>query len=861
MAETVQLKIATVGTQEAAKQTKTLRQQIKELREELATLDTTTDEYSQKLTELGNLMHTQSEITEQARMATQDYGATLGNLTGIASGVVGSIAAVSGAMNLLGANTDDAQEAVKTMTSLIGIMQGLSSLETAEKNFKNLIGKIRLSTEAMRENSAAAKGDAASMAQAATATKAQGVAAATTTKATTLLSVGFRNLGRAITSFMASNPFTLILLGATALITLITHLINKTKEEKKALEELNYEARLTAATAPSAAYGTGETKVSKEGRAKVFADESYLAGVTKERREELEDYQVILQNSLESIKKYGENVTSYMLQEQLLREGLVEDVNDQNQVEKALMDVRRQINGQLLKQYEEQKDAQQNTVDGLETELKLVKKGSKAYDEKSEKLEKEKKILEGYTKQFEDTVSELNAIEDRTVAIDEDTRNKREKKRADDQARWEKAKSDALARIKAQYDLENKLAENAHERGETTDEQYYGRLAEIENGYFDEYTKWAAKYHEKQTEVEMATANHDAAMIAIEKKASAELMKIREWATDPSREISLMSAERERDRALELAARAREDDARVAAAEDQYRKRSLEFEEAWFAEKLALLDRYNRDAARLEREAAIESLRIQEERKRQDMGWIQASYDRSLADENEQYEHDLQMYREQLSNQQEYERKATELTYQHLERLRGLETDYVNDMAQAQSDLADITLQIQQEEFEMEKELFEQRKEMIATYVSAFSTITSSVTSLLSEVQGKFDEGTKEYERIAEAMLIMQTIEGSMAAFVSGVESGLPAPYNFAFGTLLAGLATATGIMSIKNLKSKKLSNSASTATVSNPYQTFVYETGSNIEGNIRDSRCYVVESDITETQDRVSVIEEESIF
>lgn len=894
MAEKVKIDVAVVGAQQAAAQTKTLKQQIKDLRTELEGLTAGTEEYNQKITELGNAMHQQQEITEQARMATQDYGATLGNLSSIASGVVGSITAVNGVMNVLGASNKGAEETIKTMTSLIGILQGLKAIEDAEKNFKELWNKIKLATTAtetntaetkknttsQQANSAAASANAKSTAASAAATKAQAVAAGTATKANNILSVSFKNLGRAIKAFMASNPFTLILLAVTSLISVISNLIDKTKEEKKALEEMKNEARLAASEAPSMAYGAGETETSKIARAKSYAGESYQYGPDPAELQKIVELERFLENSLKSINKYGQNMTAEYQKQKILTETQVTDLNDAEQIERELLRLRTQADGMLLNQYEEIMNTQQELVNTLEQELELAKENygvtSDEYKAQKDRLDNERQILANRKKQFNDTVSALNEIEARVNTMDEEAKRKRQQAIDDAKAALEKAKSDALARIKAAYDIARKLEENAYANEETTTEEHYARLKEIEDTYYAEYAdimngniktykKYIAKYNQKQQELEAAEANHASAILSIEKDLATELQRIRAWETDPSRNIALARAEREEEAARAYYKQVKADNERVAIEEERTRQQRLEFEAAWFVEKLNMLDEYNREASKREHEAAIESLRIQQERKEQEIAAIGANYDQNRSDEETQYKHDLQMLEEQceqrLITQQQYQEKREELTNEHLIRLRELETNYINDLAQAESDLSDTRLQIQQEEFSMEQELFEQKKEMIKSYINAFTAILGAVTSLLAEVQNQYEEGSKEYEKIAEAMLIMQTIEGSLAAFVSGVESGLVAPYNFILGGVLAALATATGVMAIQNLKSKKLSSSAASAPTINPYETLSYETNSNIEGNIQDSRCYVLESDITSTQNRVSVAEDEASF
>ena len=132
----------------------------------------------------------------------------------------------------------------------------------------------------------------------------------------------------------------------------------------------------------------------------------------------------------------------------------------------------------------------------------------------------------------------------------------------------------------------------------------------------------------------------------------------------------------------------------------------------------------------------------------------------------------------------------------------------------------------------------------------------------MGEVQNGYEEGTKQYEQIAETMLIMQTIESAMAGFKSGVEAPIPAPGNFVLGGILAALATATGIASISNLKNKKLSSAVGSASINiNPYETLATQTNAELLGQIADSRCYVLEQDITSTVNRVSVTEQEASF
>lgn len=884
--EKVKIDVAVVGAQQAAQQTKTLKQQIKELRTELEQLTPDTEEYNTKLTELGNTMHMQQEISEQAKRATEDYGQTLSNVTNVAAGVVGSISALNGVMNLMGNNSDDALEAMKKIQSLMAIVQGLNQLDAAEKAFKSVLGKLKLTTAAKKEdtvetikntqaenvNTAANTKNAASMGT-------QAVAANTLKTSLSGVGLGFKKLQAAIKSFMASNPFTLIVLAVTTVYTIISNILGKIddareKAHEELMETLEAYSELDTVQDDRAMEMYGEEMFKRRGGNKKYS--RYRAYFDNENKKIVNDFDNLIKNlqSQLAAKKVeftnavtaGEDTTEIQKRIDEIEENLkIATIASLKSMTKVMEEHVNDVNSNFMDAMDDWWGDFQN---GLSDFFGLPKNDffyvtSKIDDmvKKNEvALDKAKGQLQAAYKKYGQFIYTLLTG---TAAKEDEAAKKAEAERQKRLAAWEKAKSDTLKLLQDERNLAKQKAENSYDRNGMTTEQYYNRLIEIENNYWTSYQEWAKKYKLKQQEIEMATAEHDAALITLEKKKATELLKIKEWETDPSRDRDLRNANRGRDRAFEDSNRVMQDVSRTLAATREYEKMDEEFTAAWFGRKLRLLDDYNRESARKQREAAIEGLRIQQETQEIERSRIDEDYFSAVNDENDQYKHDLQNYKDMLEqkliSQQEYEQKATDLTYQHQVRLRELETDYFNESADAELALAETRMQIQQEEFLMEQELFEQKKEMIKSYVSAFSSITSAVSSLLSEVQSQYKEGTKEYEKIAETMLIMQTIEGSLAAFVSGVESGLPAPWNFALGGVLAALATATGVMAINNLKAKKLSSSAANAPNVNPYETLSYETNSNIEGNIQDSRCYVLEEDITSTQNRVSVAETEA--
>ena len=155
---------------------------------------------------------------------------------------------------------------------------------------------------------------------------------------------------------------------------------------------------------------------------------------------------------------------------------------------------------------------------------------------------------------------------------------------------------------------------------------------------------------------------------------------------------------------------------------------------------------------------------------------------------------------------------------------------------------------------------------MNATY-SAMQSIYGAIGDILDQEMSKYEEGSEEYKKLAVAKAISDTIMGSLSAFVSGVQSGLPVPANFILGAALAGTTTALGISSISNIKSGNLNGTSANLTSgassigTNTYETVAFSNNSELLGKIKDSKVYVTEHDISSTQNRVRVRENQSQF
>lgn len=125
--------------------------------------------------------------------------------------------------------------------------------------------------------------------------------------------------------------------------------------------------------------------------------------------------------------------------------------------------------------------------------------------------------------------------------------------------------------------------------------------------------------------------------------------------------------------------------------------------------------------------------------------------------------------------------------------------------------------------------------------------------------------------KIAEA--IVNTISGAIGAYMQAV-SAYPPPYGEILGGISAAAVTAAGMAQVAQIRQQTLGSSSSSVKAMATPQTQVYQpeyvespTGVDEMHNLRNSlysqpiRAYVVESDITESQKRANIRNEESTF
>lgn len=128
-----------IQTNDSTRSVKDLRKELKDLRDQLLSTQQGTEEYSQAMQRAANIQHELREQMQEINNSAMDFGQKMGNVTKTMSGVSGAITAATGALSLFGVENEEAQKKITaTMTSLIGITEGLSKMDDGIKAFKRL---------------------------------------------------------------------------------------------------------------------------------------------------------------------------------------------------------------------------------------------------------------------------------------------------------------------------------------------------------------------------------------------------------------------------------------------------------------------------------------------------------------------------------------------------------------------------------------------------------------------------------------------------------------------------------------------------------------------------------------------------
>lgn len=175
---------------------------------------------------------------------------------------------------------------------------------------------------------------------------------------------------------------------------------------------------------------------------------------------------------------------------------------------------------------------------------------------------------------------------------------------------------------------------------------------------------------------------------------------------------------------------------------------------------------------------------------------------------------------------------------------------------------------------EMGKNLREGKKDW-STYAQMASMALFSVGSMMSAMAEQQDEQTQEgfeqQKKYQVAAATMNMLGGIVSAWVSAMNpanSWMTVWGQIAMGAAMSALMLTTGLMQIQKIQQQQfgggMGGGMNSGTINNiiaPVQYTKDVQGAEIEGAIKDSRVFVTETDISDTQRRVKVSEQEARY
>ena len=190
----------------------------------------------------------------------------------------------------------------------------------------------------------------------------------------------------------------------------------------------------------------------------------------------------------------------------------------------------------------------------------------------------------------------------------------------------------------------------------------------------------------------------------------------------------------------------------------------------------------------------------------------------------------------------------------------------------AKEDYESRTLEIEKTYAAQSQQIQQQRVDSIINISAAASNL---LTGMLVDIADQQDQSNKEgFEKAKKLQIAAATIQmlTGIATAMAGAFTTKTGPWDIALAAIQAATIASTGafqIAKIKNTKFDSASTGASSASISGgALNTFVAPVqytqdvqGGSIQEAIGNTKVYVTESDISKTQNKVSVVEQENRY
>lgn len=374
-----------------------------------------------------------------------------------------------------------------------------------------------------------------------------------------------------------------------------------------------------------------------------------------------------------------------------------------------------------------------------------------------------------------------------------------------------------------------------------------------------------------------------------ERQADIDRRKAAEEATKKRLEAQRAAAQKE-------AEQRKADLAKIAQIESEAKYGTMGSEEgelakleANYKDQLALYEKYGQDTATLteyyEKQKAEIIAKYSAERAEAKRAEAEAARDQAELQAETEYQmrraeliiaNEANVDEQLLQLDMDFRDRREELLRQRYE--EGLLTteEFNNQLAQLEVEAANLQIEQEERVTEKTKEQLEKRQKIQEAHAKAMGSIVGSITNILGTIGSTLEEGSEEWKAVMTAEAIISTIKGGIDAYMGMIQS-IPGPAGIAAGALAAAATVAAGMAEIAKIQNTEISTSGSPTTnsgtaLANVNQGAVSVLSTQVTNtrsvateddiaNLPDTRVYVLESDITDSQRRVRTTVENSTY
>jgi hypothetical protein len=127
--EKIRLEVGVQGTGEGETKIKSLKAQLKEMKNELLGLDEGSDAFKKLSREAGELTDKIGDVNQRVNALSSDTR-KLDALVGVGGAIAGSFQAASGVMAIFGSNSKEVEKAIQNIIAVQGVLNGVQQLGT-----------------------------------------------------------------------------------------------------------------------------------------------------------------------------------------------------------------------------------------------------------------------------------------------------------------------------------------------------------------------------------------------------------------------------------------------------------------------------------------------------------------------------------------------------------------------------------------------------------------------------------------------------------------------------------------------------------------------------------------------------------